>query len=213
LKQEAIKGDRQALAALRARKTAQLLKGSTIKGEGVLMPGHTPVIDNITKKGTIIYRAGASAVRDDGDKLQVSNQVTSEAIETALRVAMVRYGNRITVNGTPEFKAQVIKTAANSQLPITFDDPRLEQRRQVILNSQTGPKNMLNARLDNIPPVSKAPPPNRRNRLLTLSLLDSLNIKSVKKTSVPDKHEKRRATIQAEITTKKAKYINKGRSL
>ncbi|CUR71495.1 conjugal transfer relaxase TraI [Achromobacter xylosoxidans] len=38
---------------------------------------------------------------------------------------MQRYGNRITVNGTVEFKAQMIRAAVDSQLPITFTDPAL----------------------------------------------------------------------------------------
>jgi hypothetical protein len=82
-------------------------------------------VDNITKKGTIIFRAGMSAVRDDGDRLQVSREATREGLQAALRLAMERYGKRITVNGTAEFKAQIIRAAVDSQLPITFADPAL----------------------------------------------------------------------------------------
>ena len=135
LKQKALEGDNQALDALRARDAAQGLKGDTIKGDGEARPGHAAVTDNITKKGTIIFRAGASAVRDDGDKLQVSRQATTPAVEEALRMAMQRYGNRITVNGTAEFKAQVIRAAVTAQLPITFADPGLERRRQSLLSN------------------------------------------------------------------------------
>ncbi|MEQ5858404.1 relaxase/mobilization nuclease domain-containing protein [Halomonas sp. EF61] len=53
LKREALQGDIEALAALRAREAAQGLKGNTLKGEGQAKPGHVPVIDNITKKGSI----------------------------------------------------------------------------------------------------------------------------------------------------------------
>jgi hypothetical protein len=66
------------LTALRAREAAQGLQGNTIQGRGDARPGHAPVTDNITKKGTIIFRAGLSAVRDDGDKLQVSREATRE---------------------------------------------------------------------------------------------------------------------------------------
>jgi len=51
----------------------------------------------------------------------------------ALQMAMERYGDRITVNGTERFKEQVIHAAAASQLPITFSDPALERRHQIIL--------------------------------------------------------------------------------
>ena len=136
LKKEAQHGGADALAALRAREAAQGLKGNTIRGEGQARPGHAPAVDNITKKGTIIFRAGMSAVRDDGDRLQVSREATREGLQEALRLAMQRYGNRITVNGTVEFKAQMIRAAVDSQLPITFTDPALESRRQALLNKE-----------------------------------------------------------------------------
>jgi hypothetical protein len=75
-------------------------------------------------------------VRDDGDKLQVSREATREGLQQALRLAMERYGNRITVNGTAEFKAQIIRAAVDSQLPITFADPALESRRQALLKKE-----------------------------------------------------------------------------
>lgn len=134
LRQKALEGDKQALDALRARDAARGLKGDTIQGDGAARPGHAAAIDNITKQGTIIFRAGASAVRDDGHKLQVSRQAT--AVEEALRLAMQNYGSRITVNGTTEFKAQIIRAAVDSQLPITFADPGLESRRQALLKKE-----------------------------------------------------------------------------
>jgi len=91
------------------------LKGDTIQGDGPAKPGHAPVIDNITKKGTIIFRAGKTAVRDDGERLQVSREASREGLQEALRLAMERYGNRITVNGTTEFKAQIIRAGNTMQ--------------------------------------------------------------------------------------------------
>ena len=54
LRREATKGDQEALAALRARVVALGLKADQ---------------DSVTKKGTIIYCVGSSAVRDDGDSI------------------------------------------------------------------------------------------------------------------------------------------------
>lgn len=136
LKQEALKGDTEALTALRSREAAQGLKGNTIQAEGRAAPGAAYVQDNITKKGTIIFRAGRSAVRDDGDRLQVSREATREGLQAALRLAMEKYGERITVNGTAEFKAQIIRAAVDSQLPITFADPGLERRRLELLTKE-----------------------------------------------------------------------------
>jgi len=136
LQKEAIQGNVEALTALRAREGAQGLKGNTVQGKGQPRHGPIPVIDTITKKGTIIFRAGMSAVRDDGDKLQVSREATFEGLQEALRLAIKRYGNRITVNGTALFKAQIIRAAARSQQPITFADPVLERRRQEFLKKE-----------------------------------------------------------------------------
>ncbi|WP_039816561.1 TraI/MobA(P) family conjugative relaxase [Xanthomonas arboricola] len=136
LKKEATQGSTEALAALRGREAAQSLKGNTIQGRGDARPGSAPVTDNITKKGTIIFRAGLSAVRDDGDKLQVSREATRDGLQEALRLAMERYGSRITVNGTTQFQAQIIRAAVDSQLPITFADPALESRRLALLKKE-----------------------------------------------------------------------------
>ena len=121
----------------RSKPDHELRRGVSGAG-GVTPPGYSPssVIDNITKKGTIIYRAGQSAVRDDGDRLQVSTATTPELLSAALDMAAKRYGSCITVNGTPEFKAQMIRAAVDSQLPITFADPGLELRRQELLNKK-----------------------------------------------------------------------------
>ncbi|OJW51149.1 MAG: conjugal transfer protein TraI [Alphaproteobacteria bacterium 41-28] len=132
LQKEAIQGNVEALAVLRACEGTRCLKGNTVQGEGQPRHGPIPVIDTITKKGTIIFRAGMSAVRDDGNKLQVSREATFDGLQEALRLALKRYGNRITVNGTALFKAQIIRAAVNSQHPITFTDPVLERRRQDI---------------------------------------------------------------------------------
>src|SRR5690606_9236037 len=135
LKQEATQGNSEALAALRAREAAQGLKGNTLTAQGKAKPGLAPVIDNLTKEGTIIYRAGQSAVRDDGDRLQVSTGADRAGVLEALKLAAERYGDRITVNGTPEFKAQAIRAAVDGKLAITFADPALEKRRLALLQN------------------------------------------------------------------------------
>ncbi|MBS0513644.1 MAG: relaxase/mobilization nuclease domain-containing protein [Proteobacteria bacterium] len=145
LKHEALQGNAAALAALRAREAAQGLTGNTLAGAGTgaganvdpLRPGPAPVQDTVTKKGTIIFRAGASAVRDDGDRLQVSRALTREGVKVALGLAMARYGREITVCGTPEFKALVIRAAVDARFPLTFADPALEGRRQRLFTQET----------------------------------------------------------------------------
>jgi Relaxase/Mobilisation nuclease domain/Large polyvalent protein-associated domain 7 len=137
LRRKATEGDGAALAALRAREAAQGLKGNTLTGEKRRFNGApdatnaiNAIPDSITKKGTIIYRIGASAIRDDGAKLAVSRGVTPAGLEAALRMAVQRYGSRLTVNGSDEFKAQIANVAAKKRLPVTFADAALERRRR-----------------------------------------------------------------------------------
>lgn len=135
LKQQALSGDTEALGVLRARSDRRGLQGDVVEAAGNTQPGPAATVDNITKRGTIIYRAGACAVRDDGERLQVSRQVTFEGMQQALSLALARYGQCLSVNGSAQFKAQVIRVAAASGLPITFADAGLEQRRQRLLSS------------------------------------------------------------------------------
>nr|WP_254226831.1 LPD7 domain-containing protein [Burkholderia gladioli] len=168
-----MQGNADALTALRAREAAQGLQGHTIKAEGRSQPGHVPVIDNITKTGTIIYRAGSSAVRDDGDRLQVSAQAGQAGVQQALRLAVDRYGDRITVAGSAEFKARVIRAALDMRLPITFDDPSMERLRQQYMTARQPARVSRPA----VKLVGQEPPPQARNRLRTLSQLEVLSIK------------------------------------
>lgn len=131
LKQQALQGNQTALQALRARQQRQGLKNNTIQGNGKTDSVPTATIDNITKQGTIIYRTEIGAIRDDGQRLQVSHETTS-AVEQALRMAMQRHGPRISVTGSPQFKARVIHAAASQRLPITLTDTGLERRRQLL---------------------------------------------------------------------------------
>ena len=71
-------------------------------------------------------------MRDDGDKLQVSRKVTRESLREALQLAIARYGNRITINGTNKFKERVVQVAV-FKIPLTFTDPFLENQRQQLL--------------------------------------------------------------------------------
>ncbi|MGE0471959.1 MAG: TraI/MobA(P) family conjugative relaxase [Nitrospira sp.] len=132
LRQQALAGDQDALRALRTRDAARGLTGDTITAIGTRLVDAVVGAkqDHITKQGTIIYRVGLSAVRDDGVRLQVSREVTNDGIEAALRLAVHKYGTTIAVSGSDAFKTRVAQVAAHSHLTIRFDDPTLEHQRQ-----------------------------------------------------------------------------------
>ena len=153
LRREAMSGNPEALAALRARRGTIALKGNTVSASGGVMQktGVNAIQESITKKGTIIYRVGSSAVRDEGDRLKVSRGATREGLAAALCLAMERYGTHITVTGTAEFKAQIVEVAANAKLPLMFTDAKLEEQRMALIkqastNQQVSTHNVKDTR-------------------------------------------------------------------
>lgn len=130
LRHQAMGGDQDALQALRARETVQRLQGDILvaSGEPVARAAVGATQDSITKQGTIIYRVGVSAVRDDGTSLQVSRGITDEGVLEALRLAVEKYGMRIAVAGSDHFKERVVRVAAQTNLAIRFSDSSLEAR-------------------------------------------------------------------------------------
>ncbi|MDR4467905.1 MAG: relaxase/mobilization nuclease domain-containing protein [Nitrospira sp.] len=132
LRQQALAGDQEALRALRAREAAHGLTGDTITAVGTRLMNAVVGAkqDYMTKQGTIIYRVGLSAVRDDGTRFQVSREVTNDGIDAALRLAAQKYGTTIAVSGSDAFKTRVAEVAGRSHLTIRFDDARLEAQRQ-----------------------------------------------------------------------------------
>ena len=132
LRARAAQGDPVALGALRAQGSHQGLKGNVLSAsrqEEVTTSGPKARPDHVTKTGTVIYYRGTSAIRDDGDCLQVARGTDWQGLDAALRLAVQRYGNRLTVAGTDDFKSRVVAAAAAAALPLTFSDAALEQRR------------------------------------------------------------------------------------
>lgn len=137
LQAKAIEGDQQALKVLRARKGTKPLAGDSVVGSGpVKRSGPMPLkVDSVTKDGTVIHRFAGSAIRDDGEALQVARGSNRAGLEAVLRMAVHRYGESIAVNGSDEFKERIARVAATSNLNITFNDAALEARRQELVHS------------------------------------------------------------------------------
>lgn len=139
LQAEAKTGNAEALAALRAREGRKHKAANAVQATGTAAHGlsTTERADHITKRGTIIYRTAGAAVRDDGASLHVSRGAEIEGITAALRIARERYGEELTIAGSAEFKERVAQAAARAALPIRFDDPELERRRQALVTTLT----------------------------------------------------------------------------
>ncbi len=144
LRSQAVKGDQEALEALRSREVSKGLTGHTLLGSGLEQPlkelGRAD-LDSVTKTGHIIYRAGTSAVRDDGHQLSVSKGADRDTLQAALRMALAKYGRQITVNGSAAFKEKIVNASVLANLPIVFTDAALERKRQHLLPTRNEDNN------------------------------------------------------------------------
>ena len=154
LRAKAAEGDQEALSALRARDAARGLGGNTVTGvAGLKVWQGIAKQDCITKKGTVIYRIGSTAVRDDGNQLKVSRGFDKKGLQAALCLAMERYGGCIAVNGTEIFRENIVQAAAAANLSLTFADTALELRRQELLTREN--TNGYNQRRTSQPAASR----------------------------------------------------------
>ncbi len=135
LKSSGEKGNLEAVAALRARGKRELK--NSVRGEGKKQDSKIirKEVDGLTKKGTYVLR-GKDAIKDDGKQLKLAEKADRETFREALVLAAQKYGNQITVTGSPLFKAQAVQAAVDSKLQITFTDPVLEAKRQKLLTEK-----------------------------------------------------------------------------
>ena len=138
LAKEAKNGNAEALAVLRSRRVGQF-KGNQIttkqSNAGFSTDGHfkDSLVESITKIGTVTYQAGSTTIRDDGKRLIVLPDTSSDALRDILQVAMKKYGSHLAINGTESFRFEIAEVAAQNQMHVTFDDKRLEQYRQQLM--------------------------------------------------------------------------------
>ena len=80
-------------------------------------------IDSVTKQGTLIYTHGyaKSAIRDSGNRLEVSEGIRQDGLELALAMAVQRFGRSIRIEGDAAFRERVLSTAQALKLDIRFD--------------------------------------------------------------------------------------------
>jgi hypothetical protein len=147
LAERASMNDAQALAALRRRQRTALSRANSranalLGAQEEIGQGRAPQgrkdfashgeirmdgmrIESVTKQGTLIYTAGdrhgKSAIRDSGNRLEVSEGIKQDALELALAMAVKRFGRSIRIEGDAVFRERVLSTAQALQLDIRFD--------------------------------------------------------------------------------------------
>jgi hypothetical protein len=135
---EAKNGNAEALSALRARsKKDSRVAGNHLSGYRY-QNNHSrnDTVEAITKDGTVCYKIGNTAIRDDGKRLFVSPNVLNESLADVLQLAIKKYGNHLSVNGSDDFRKSVVQAAVQNSLRVTFDDKTLEHYRQQLLKQR-----------------------------------------------------------------------------
>jgi hypothetical protein len=172
--------DREALAALRRRRHRAQRKANCLLGArqgrgGAEMgtagledgsggfPGIPGMkIDGVTKHGTIIYCEGKSAIRDSGERLEVSEGIKQEGLEIALAIAMKRFGREIVIEGDAVFRDRVLHTASALKLDVAFTDrTRQPETRRLQDEKRNGIKEREQADTDSIEQVRGSTGPDR----------------------------------------------------
>lgn len=129
LAQRAAINDGEALATLRRQRHRAVRRANSLLGTAQQGGGGEKLqelkIDGITRQGTIIYRidsAGSSAIRDSGQRLDISEGISQAGLEIALSMAARRFGQHITIEGDKAFRERVLQTAKALRLDLVFAD-------------------------------------------------------------------------------------------
>lgn len=135
LVQQAGQGNADALKTLQARHPEKNTKYNGF--DGVIQNNTAflnPERDSITKQGTVIYHQHDTSIRDNGKQIFMPYGYTKEGLKEALKMAIKRYGESITIHGDMRFKADVVN--ASLDLNIQFSDKTLQAARQKLLQQR-----------------------------------------------------------------------------
>lgn len=85
----------------------------------------------VDRRGDVHYSDGQGRrlFTDAGREVR-TYQTKPQELETALRLAVQKFGPTLNVNGTDEYKKSVLDVVAKSGMRVKFADPALEQQRQ-----------------------------------------------------------------------------------
>ncbi|MGB0849416.1 MAG: TraI/MobA(P) family conjugative relaxase [Thiolinea sp.] len=133
---QAEQGNDKALLTLRHGKKNRYLAGKLALSGKELRAGQlllTAMKPEVRKSGVVVYRHNATEIHDDGQRLSLPQNHSPKATTLALlRMARQQYGNHLTIDGSDTFKQQVVEVAVAEGMPVTFNDPVLERKRQTL---------------------------------------------------------------------------------
>jgi len=142
LLQQAEQGNSKALEILRQRKTRQTnFEKALLTADDLTQAKHLIYQDlkpYIRKNGDLVYQVQDGGSVTDEKQLVSVGTVTVGSTLLALSLAVERFQNQpLDVQGSPDFKRQLVQLAAQHQMALTFKDEALEQERQHLIQQNT----------------------------------------------------------------------------
>lgn len=128
VQRRAMEGDIEALLELR-KKDVRLRKALSLRSdEPSKLLLESIERDSVTKAGTVIYKCGETTLRDSGQDLIVSPDYERDALMAALTAAKEKFGESpLIINGSDEFKNDLLIVASSMNLALKFQDERLQK--------------------------------------------------------------------------------------
>lgn len=140
LQERAQAGDSLALAELRRQRVEPIKQPD--KSESHITTEHQDDTERKTEplmremayrvatNGDVTYQIqGRDVIRDEARAVRVLDQ-NKAVSETALRLAVQKFGSKIEINGSEEFKKQIVEIAVENRMRIEFTDPALNKMRE-----------------------------------------------------------------------------------
>lgn len=148
---EASTGNEEALEVLRSRPGGErfrnpgVLKAAAQVGQANLGVNIFRNFESkVTKEGAVVYSVGDSIVRDEGREVKVPLTPDIKSVEMGLRLAQTKYGKRLNINGSVEFKQMAVDVAVAQKMAVTFLDPEMEKAREQGVIMKSAPSALQN---------------------------------------------------------------------
>lgn len=87
-----------------------------------------PLSYRVDVRGHVTYQiAGRDALKDNGRRVEVLQQDSADVIEEGLMLAKAKFGKKLTLTGTEEFKRRTVQVAVEKGMQVEFTDPALQR--------------------------------------------------------------------------------------
>lgn len=135
-------GNEQALAELRRKNVEATPDGDRIQPpadeQNAMRNRVLRELDyRIHRNGDVTYSMkGKAALADTGHVVKVLQANDRDVIETGLRLAQAKFGDKLSINGSAEFRQQAVELAVEKNLRVSFTDPALEAYKQRLIGER-----------------------------------------------------------------------------